>query len=113
AEAVEQLSPRVEVPQRAQPRERGRGRMLRHELLQPLEIGRRHEMVEDVDDHTRPPEGAAMLGGFMSAFQAEAITCAVPDQRCTRLNRHRRRIWRKAARCTASGTLLPAKTIRD
>ena len=56
AELIEQLQPRVEVPQRRA----GAGNavaagVIGHESPQPLEISRRHEMIEDVDDQLKAP----------------------------------------------------------
>ena len=50
-ELVEQGEPRIDVPQRLEPRERGDGDMTRNDLGQAVEIRLGHEMIEDVDDH--------------------------------------------------------------
>src|SRR5215468_12571728 len=55
AELIEQLETRVEVPKGRQLGKRSRGREIRRELPQFLEVSRRHEVVEDVEDQLKAP----------------------------------------------------------
>ena len=50
-ELVEQGKPRVDVPQRLEPGKRSERHMAGNEIAEAIEIGLRHEMVEDVDHH--------------------------------------------------------------
>src|SRR5262245_5684163 len=55
AELIEQLETRIEVPQRRQLGKRGGGRVTRYQLPQLLEVSRRHEVVENVEDQLKAP----------------------------------------------------------
>ena len=48
-ESIEQRTPGIQVPQRLDARERGHRRLARNEIGEPIEIGLRHEMIEDVE----------------------------------------------------------------
>ena len=70
AKLVEQPEPRLDIPQRTQPGEcRGR-RKVGHKFFQPVEIRRRHEMIENVDDHRCVPERDENLRAIATSFQA-------------------------------------------
>jgi hypothetical protein len=50
-EFVEEGKPGVDVPQRLEPGERGERHVAGNKRAEPIEIGPRHEMIEDVDHH--------------------------------------------------------------
>ena len=54
-ELIEQAAPRIDIDQRLQSRKAGHRDVVGRELRQAVEIGLRHEVIEDVDDHGRGP----------------------------------------------------------
>ena len=50
-ELIEEREPSIGVPQRLEPGKRGQHHVAGNERAEAVEIGLRHEMVEDVDHH--------------------------------------------------------------
>jgi hypothetical protein len=50
-ELIEQGKPRIEIAQRRKPGKGGERHVTGNEIAEAIEIGLRHEMVEDIDHH--------------------------------------------------------------